>query len=505
MQHISALSNVKVEKRVISERPRLLSLYAEPPQQELTLDEFEVVSLDRLQLLRSIDVLKTKGGTEGEHAFNHQLYELEKKYLLSNREFSHRMNEVERDQVSHFILRLAYCRTEELRRWFLGQECSLMKYRLDSLSDEERASFMLSNGMDFDPVSNEEKNSRKDKLIDLAGVTSVSIIKTTFYKVPFQQALSLVSSRSVYLEKGFAYVPLQRLVSIIVTRFRMQLSRALAEAANSFDIVGSDHRIGPLLKNMNKQFIGNDFTKTNQSIDKLSPDKIELAAEVNMPLCMKNLHSNLKREHKLKHWGRLQYGLFLKGAGLDLEGAQQFWESHFTKLISHDQFVKSYAYSFRHMYGKEGARKNYTPYSCMKIIMGTPPETGAFHGCPYRHMPDNQLSSLLSSLKLSAPDVTEIAALAKSSNYQIACQRHFDVTHPGHLNNPELKSDAVANHPNLWFQTSVNYHKLKNGKPINTVSPSSGTGANDSNSASTTAVGEAVKEEAGTEGMKMET
>lgn len=63
-----------------------------------------------------------------------------------------------------------------------------------------------------------------------------------------------------------------------------------------------------------------------------------------------------------------------------------FWESHFTKLISHDQFVKSYAYSFRHMYGKEGARKNYTPYSCMKIIMGTPPETGAFHGCPYRYV-----------------------------------------------------------------------------------------------------------------------
>jgi hypothetical protein len=27
-----------------------------------------------------------------------------------------------------------------------------------------------------------------------------------------------------------------------------------------------------------------------------------------------NLHVNLKRDHKLKHWGRLQYGLFLKGA-----------------------------------------------------------------------------------------------------------------------------------------------------------------------------------------------
>jgi DNA primase large subunit len=58
----------------------------------------------------------------------------------------------------------------------------------------------------------------------------------------------LVGKREVYLERGSAYVPLQRLVSIIVTRFRMNLSRALAEAANSFDIVGSDSRIGPLLK-----------------------------------------------------------------------------------------------------------------------------------------------------------------------------------------------------------------------------------------------------------------
>jgi DNA primase large subunit len=76
--------------------------------------------------------------------------------------------------------------------------------------------------------------------------------------------------------------------------------------------------------------------------------------------------------------------LFCVLKGLDLEGAQVFWESHFSKIMNHDQFVKSYSYSFRHMYGKEGARKNYTPYSCMKIIMGTPPESGAFHGCPYR-------------------------------------------------------------------------------------------------------------------------
>jgi hypothetical protein len=57
-----------------------------------------------------------------------------------------------------------------------------MKYRLDSLSDEERADFMLSNGMGFEPLTSEEKMARKDKLIELAGVTQVSILKTTFYK-----------------------------------------------------------------------------------------------------------------------------------------------------------------------------------------------------------------------------------------------------------------------------------------------------------------------------------
>lgn len=37
---------------------------------------------------------------------------------------------------------------------------------------------------------------------------------------------------------------------------------------------------------MNKQFIGNDFSQS-KSLDKLTPDKVDLAADVNMPLCMK--------------------------------------------------------------------------------------------------------------------------------------------------------------------------------------------------------------------------
>lgn len=41
-----------------------------------------------------------------------------------------------KDRLSHHALRLAYCRTEDLRRWFLTQECELFKHKFtEQLSD----------------------------------------------------------------------------------------------------------------------------------------------------------------------------------------------------------------------------------------------------------------------------------------------------------------------------------------------------------------------------------
>ena len=181
---------------------------------------------------------------------------------------------------------------------------------------------------------------------------------------------------------------------------------------------------------------------------------------------MSQAHAALRRDHKLKHWARLQYGLFLKGAGMSLEDNMQFFQQEFTKIMSYDAFNKEHGYNWRHMYGKEGKRTNYTPYSCLKIIMGAAPNAGEAHGCPYRHYDERHLSGLLSQMRLDGDVKDTIVGHVRSKNFQLACQRHFEAVHPSDVYEvlgPE-GSDGVGNHPNAWTAASLKYYKAKSDK-----------------------------------------
>ena len=70
-----------------------------------------------------------------------------------------------KDLISHFILRLAYCRSEDLRRWYLTQEQALFKFRLEALGNEEYGEFMRANGMDYEALTSDEKYAMKDNLM----------------------------------------------------------------------------------------------------------------------------------------------------------------------------------------------------------------------------------------------------------------------------------------------------------------------------------------------------
>lgn len=381
------------------------------------------------------------------------------------------------DVASHFILRLSYCQTEELRRWFLQQECALFQHRLHSLNDKQLAQSVKSYAR-LQPIKNKVKEDLKNEL--MAFMSPVEFLKSQFYAVPFQQVLDLVSTRQCYVTGGQAYVPQAKVYSILVAKFRTELSRCLAlmAQAGTFKAGSTDPetvRVYPLLKTMNTCLVNSEPSgqdaglSANQQLNAFNVDKLV----GNMPLCMRQLHSGMVKDKKLRHWGRLQYGLFLKGAGLSMDDALAFFQRHFSQVTG-EQFQKQYAYNVRHMYGREGKRATYTAYSCTKIIFGQAPSSvGDHHGCPYKHYDTDHLSNLLQRLKVgNASDRAAIIGLKKSNQYQLACQKHFEVMHPNALSMNEVSLDNVGNHPNAWFRASVAYSEAvhhKNGSSNNKI------------------------------------
>ena len=402
------------------------------------------------QVLRKLDELKIRNVTGA--AFRTQMDDVLQKTRLSK---DHKM-----DIASHFILRAAYCRTEELRRWFLQQETALFRHRIEGLTSITH----LVQKMQLHQVSASQKEALRDKLLSVGGMTPAEFAATPYYAISFTQALELVKNRSCYIHAGLAYVPLLKVVSILSNTFRMNLSQSLTLGAAAFaNIPQEGARIKPLLQTMNSQYTGKSYdasSHSNAAGTDVTAANIDMLSS-NMPLCMSQLHKGLQRDHKLKHWGRLQYGLFLKGAGMSMEESLVFFQRQFFKMMSPEQFQKQYAYNVRHMYGKEGKRASYTPYNCQKIILGNPPQGGDHHGCPFRHYDEEHLSSVLGNLSLS--DKNAILELKKNRNYQLACVKHFEVLHPN-AGGANVPLDNVGNHPNAWFAASVAYTAKKNGE-----------------------------------------
>ncbi|KAL4640910.1 DNA primase large subunit [Arapaima gigas] len=440
-----------------------LQLYTQPPLENISLVEFEQFAVDRMKLLKTVENL---GVT---HIKTSEDYSKKLHAEVSSLNFPHRTevssalpSEYEKrrkDHISHFILRLAYCQTEDLRRWFIQQEMDLFRHRFNYLVSKSKSDFLHRNNLQYDTINAEEKNSLMEKLINSSyAFSGCTVEEQDFYKVPFQDALDLVRTRKVFLKDGFAYVPHQDIVTIVLNDFRTTLSKALALTARSLPMVQSDERLQPLLNHLSHAYVGQDYS-IQKNIGKISLEQIDLLSTKSFPPCMRQLHKAVRDNHHLRHGGRMQYGLFLKGIGLTLDQALQFWRAEFLKgKVDADKFDKAYAYSIRHMFGKEGKRTDYTPYSCMKVILSNPPSQGDHHGCPFRHSDPELLKQKLQSYKISPGGINQVLELVKGMHYQLACQKYFELTH-----NIEDAGFSL-NHPNQYFNESQKL--LTGGKEV---------------------------------------
>jgi DNA primase large subunit len=102
------------------------------------------------------------------------------------------------------------------------------------------------------------------------------------------------------------------------------------------------------------------------------------------PLCIEHLHTTLRKNSHLKHYGRLQqYTLFLKDIGLSLEECLILWRTLF-KLITEDTFNKEYRYNVRHAYGDVGGDANRRGRGYKSVLVPEDPDGApAWHerGC----------------------------------------------------------------------------------------------------------------------------
>nr|XP_058934112.1 DNA primase large subunit isoform X2 [Kogia breviceps] len=311
--------------------PHSLQFYLQPPSGNISLIEFENLAIDRVKLLKAVEnlgVSYVKGSEQYKSKLEAELRKLK---------FSYRENledEYEprrRDHISHFILRLAYCQSEELRRWFIQQEMDLLRFRFSILPKDKIQSFLKESHLQFEAISDEEKTLREQDIMASSHcLGGVQLELESVYKIPFADALDLFRGRKVYLENGFAYVPLKDIVAIILNEFRTKLSKALALTARSLPAVQSDERLQPLLNHLSHSYTGQDYS-TQGNVGKVSLDQIDSLSTKSFPPCMRQLHKALRENHHLRHGGRMQYGLFLKGIGLTLEQALQFWKQEFIR------------------------------------------------------------------------------------------------------------------------------------------------------------------------------
>ncbi|XP_071835886.1 DNA primase large subunit-like isoform X2 [Apostichopus japonicus] len=432
-----------------------LQFYHTPPIENITLHEFEEMAVTRLKVLKQVEnigIKFVKGREEYRNVMEKELRKLMPIAIPKNHKVDDEYEERRRDHISHFILRLAYCRSEDLRRWFIAQELDLFRFRFLQENKTSITQFLRDNNLHYTPISMEEKTNLGDKFVKASyALTQATIEHIDFYKVPFTEALDLVKGRKVYIAKGYAYVPHNDLVSIVMSAFRAHLSHALALTARAVPSLEEDNRLLPMLSNISKQYLGEDYSNKNTKTGSIALEDIDNLAKTSYPLCMRQLHSALREDHHLKHGGRQQYGLFIKGLGLTMEQALKFWRMEFSKKMDGDKFEKQYAYNIRHNFGKEGKRVNYTPYSCMKIIMGTPPGAGDNHGCPFRHTDIKLLKQRLASYKVPTSGIEQIADLVKGYHYQLACTKYFELTH--NLDKDEASTLSLQ-HPNQYFDAS---------------------------------------------------
>lgn len=197
------------------------------------------------------------------------------------------------------------------------------KLKFSLLTPAEIKRYLELNRLNYHPITEQEKSDVKEGLYDSTAMQSVHNVEINeFYKVHFTAVPDLIRTRRCYVNAGYAYVISQDFISIVAGLHEACIENGLNAAAQALPDLDNDERLVDLLKTLHTSYTGKDYVVgTKGSIPIESLDQL---SKKSFPLCMRQCHETLRTKHHLKHHGRLQYGLFLKGIGVTLEDSLRF-------------------------------------------------------------------------------------------------------------------------------------------------------------------------------------
>lgn len=134
----------------------------------------------------------------------------------------------QKDYYSHYILRLAFASTEDLRRRFTRVETMLFRLRLAAEDAKDRNRFIADLRLGWEMVSNDEKRELATELATASNYGPKGPPEDeTWCKVDWERVPDLVEGRRVFLRAGKAYVPSREQSSMVLAEFTSRLERAL--------------------------------------------------------------------------------------------------------------------------------------------------------------------------------------------------------------------------------------------------------------------------------------
>jgi DNA primase large subunit len=315
--------------------PTRLNCYLVPPTGDVSLEQFEEWGIARLKVLSELEAcqFRNKSPTETEEYMRPIL----NKYLPLSSSSSRSMEipiERKRDHYSHWTLRLAFSSTQDLRQRFARLETQLFKLRMQQDDARERRSFIEALPMSWETVDEQEKASLLSELKAATGCRKED--EESWFKVEWENVPELVERRQVLLKYGLAYVHVREQSSMVANEFSRQLEAGLEQAARFLPRMDEDTRLAPILHHLSQSFVAPDaaYAESSSITDLASFTAASVESESqHFPLCMQNLQRELRKNSHLKHFARLQYTLFLKGVGLNMNECITFWRKSF-KLIT---------------------------------------------------------------------------------------------------------------------------------------------------------------------------